>query len=152
MPMAATICNGSDAMNPSGNPPALLEVEHLTHYRYAAPVDLAQHLAYLRPLVDSTQAVVNFDMQVDPPPLQQRTECDRLRNHRTCFTLTQPHRELHVRSFSRVQVQAAPAFDATASLPWEQARERLAYVAGAPYEPAAEFVFASPFVPRNSTT
>jgi transglutaminase-like putative cysteine protease len=126
---------------------AMLEVEHLTRYRYAAPVDLAQHLAYLRPLDDATQTVVQFEMQVDPPPLQQRTGRDRLDNHRSCFTLTQPHRELHVHTFSRVQVQAAPAFDVTASLPWERARERLAYVAGAPYEPAAEFAFASPFVP-----
>jgi len=147
MPMAATACSGSSGMTSTGTAAALLEVEHLTHYRYAAPVDLAQHLAHLRPLDDPTQAVVHFDMQVDPPPQQQRTERDRLRNHRTCFTLTQPHRELRVRSFSRVQVQAAPAPDVTASLPWERVRERLAYVAGAPYEPAAEFVFASPFVP-----
>jgi transglutaminase-like putative cysteine protease len=46
-----------------------------------------------------------------------------------------------------VQVLAAPAFDANATQAWEAVRERLRYAAGAPYEPASEFVFASPFVP-----
>ena len=126
---------------------ALLEVEHLTHYRYAAPVDLSYHLAYLRPLDDSTQSVTQFELQIEPPPTHQRTERDRLRNHRSCFTLTQAHRELRVRTRSQVHVQAMPPLDAAASLPWEAVRDRLRYVAGAPYEPAAEFVFASPFVP-----
>jgi transglutaminase-like putative cysteine protease len=58
-----------------------------------------------------------------------------------------PHRELRVRTRSQVHVQAVPALDAEASLPWEHVRERLRYVAGAAYEPASEFVFASPFVP-----
>jgi transglutaminase-like putative cysteine protease len=134
-------------MNMSLPDVALLEVEHLTHYRYAAPVDLSYHLGYLRPLEDNLQSVVQFEMQVEPPPAHQRTERDRLRNHRSCFTLTQAHRELRVHTRSQVQVQAAPAIDLSASLPWETVRQRLRYVAGAPYEPAAEFVFASPFVP-----
>ena len=134
-------------MNPHTPDAALLEVEHLTHYRYAAPVDLSYHLAYLRPLEDATQGVTQFEMDVEPPPTHQRTERDRLHNHRSCFTLTQAHRELRVHTRSQVAVQASPAIDAASSLPWEAVRERLRYVAGAPYEPAAEFVFASPFVP-----
>ncbi len=134
-------------MNMSLPDAALLEVEHLTHYRYAAPVDLSYHLGYLRPLEDSTQSVLQFEMQVEPPPAHLRTECDRLRNHRSCFTLTQAHRELRVHTRSQVQVQAAQPIDPSASLPWETVRQRLRYVAGAPCEPAAEFVFASPFVP-----
>ena len=125
----------------------LLEVEHLTRYRYATPVDLSHHLAYLRPLDDATQTLAQFDLSVEPAPLHQRSEHDRLRNHRTCFTLTQPHRELQVRATSRVRVRAAPALDAAASLAWEAVRARLRYESGAPFEPAAEFVFASPYVP-----
>ncbi len=125
----------------------LLEVEHLTTYRYAAPVDLAQHLAYLRPRDDATQQVQDFDLQIEPPPLQQRSEPDRLGNPRTCFTVTAPHRELRVRATSRVRVRGDEALDLAATQPWEAVRERLRYVAGAAFEPAAEFVFASPFVP-----
>ena len=35
------------------------------------------------------------------------------------------------------------------SLAWEDARERLRYHRGAEYDPAAEFLFASPYVPRD---
>jgi transglutaminase-like putative cysteine protease len=58
-----------------------------------------------------------------------------------------PHRELRVRARSRVRVRGDEAFDLAATQPWEAVRERLRYVAGAPFEPATEFVFASPFVP-----
>ena len=134
-------------VNDSVSAGAVLEVEHLTHYRYAAPVDLAQHLAYLRPRDDATQQVQAFEWQVEPAPLHQRSEPDRLGNPRTCFTVVAPHCELQVRARSRVRVTGAAAFDPAATLPWEAVRERLRYVAGAPFEPASEFVFASPFVP-----
>jgi transglutaminase-like putative cysteine protease len=135
-------------MSEAASTATVLEVEHLTHYRYAAPVDLAQHLAYLRPRDDATQQVQAFELQVEPAPLHQRSEPDRLGNSRTCFTVVAPHRELQVRARSRVCVAGAAAFDPAATLPWETVRERLRYVAGAPFEPANEFVFASPFVPR----
>jgi transglutaminase-like putative cysteine protease len=125
----------------------LLGVEHLTHYRYAAPVDVAQHLAYLRPLDAPAQQVQAFELSVEPKPMHERSDPDWLGNQRTCFTVTLPHRELTVRATSRVQVLAAPAFDAGVTQDWAAVRERLRYVAGMPFEPASEFVYASPFVP-----
>jgi len=125
----------------------LLEVEHVTHYHYAAPVDLAQHLAYLRPRDDATQQVQDFALQVIPAPVHERNGPDRLGNSRCFFTVVAPHRELRVRATSRVRVTDAAAFDPGATLPWEAVRERLRYVAGTPFEPANEFVFASPHVP-----
>jgi transglutaminase-like putative cysteine protease len=127
---------------------ALLEVEHLTRYRYAAAVDLAYHLAYLRPRDDASQQVQGFEMQIDPAPMHQRSDLDRLGNPRSCFTVTAPHRELRVRAISRVRVVGAgDDFDAGATQAWEAVAERLRYVAGAAYLPANEFVFASPYVP-----
>jgi transglutaminase-like putative cysteine protease len=126
---------------------ALLEVEHVTRYSYAAPVDLAYHLAYLRPRDDATQEVQDFELQIEPAPMHQRSEPDRLGNARICFTVASPHRELSVRATSRVSVRADECFDANAAQAWEAVAERLRYVAGAPYEPANEFVFASPYVP-----
>jgi len=137
-------------MNPLP-PPTLLEVEHVTRYRYAAPVDLAQHLAYLRPRDDALQQVQEFELRIDPVPMHQRSDPDLLGNHRSCFTVTVPHRELQVRTASRVRVRAAPEFDPARTLAWEATRERLRYVAGSPHEPASEFVFASPFVPLPTT-
>jgi transglutaminase-like putative cysteine protease len=127
--------------------PTWLEVEHRTTYRYAAPVDLAHHLGHLRPIDDDRQHVTLFEMDVEPPPMHQRSEVDGFGNWRTCFTVTVPHRELQVHSTSHVRVQGGAGFDAAASQPWERVRERLRYAAAAPCEPASEFVFASPYVP-----
>ena len=134
-------------MNPSAATSTLIEVKHVTRYRYVAPVELAQHLAHLRPCDDTAQQVLDFELHVDPVPLYRHQDVDRLGNHRCCFTVTVPHRELQVRTASRVRVLAVPPVDTSATLPWEVVRNRLRYVAGAAYEPASEFVFASPFVP-----
>jgi len=143
----ATGCNGSEPMTDSDPAAAWLEVEHLTTYRYAAAVDVAHHLGYLRPIDDDRQRVTLFEMDVEPAPTHRRSDTDVLGNQRTCFTVTLPHRELQVRAMSQVRVQRGVPFDAAASQPWEQVRDRLRYVAAAPYEPAGEFVFASPYVP-----
>jgi transglutaminase-like putative cysteine protease len=127
---------------------ALLEVEHTTRYRYAAPVALAHHLAHLRPLEDARQQVERFEIAVVPEPMQRSSnDADRLGNHRQCFTVNKPHRELEVQARSRVRVIAPPPLDAAATLPWEAVREQLRYAAGRAFEPASEFVHASPYVP-----
>jgi len=127
---------------------ALFEVEHLTHYRYVAPVDLAQHLAHLEPLSDARQTVQGFALDVVPGTQHQRRDVDGFGNRRLCFTVGQPHRELMVRAASRVVVQAPAWPEASTTLPWETARDRLRYAAGASFEAASEFAFPSPYVPR----
>jgi transglutaminase-like putative cysteine protease len=126
---------------------ALLEVEHVTVYRYAAPVELAHHLAHLRPLDSDTQATEAFAMQVLPPPMHEASNSDWLGNHQTCFTVNLPHDELQVRAVSRVRVAAPPLLDADCSAPWDGVRAQLRYAAGRAWEPANEFVHASSFVP-----
>ena len=128
-------------------PSAKIEVEHLTHYRYAAPVDQAQHLAYLRPRDGAAQQVEAFDLRIEPAPMHRRDESDRLGNARCTFTVCAPHSELRVCARSRVTIDVEPDFDAGTSLPWEAVREGLRYVAGASFEPASEFLYASPYIP-----
>jgi transglutaminase-like putative cysteine protease len=125
-----------------------LAVEHLTHYRYAASVELAQHLAYLRPLDGDGQQLEAFDLAIEPLPSHRHSETDRFGNQRLAFTLAGAHRALQVRSRSRVRVAPPAALDPAATLPWEAVRERLRYAAGAAFEPASEFAVASPYVPR----
>jgi transglutaminase-like putative cysteine protease len=127
--------------------PALIEVEHVTRYRYAAPVELAHHLAYLRPLDGAGQQVEHFHMAVVPEPMHHTSDADRLGNHRTCFTVNRPHRELEVQTRSRVRVTPPPVTDPAATQAWEAVRERLRYAAGRAFEPANEFAQASPYVP-----
>ncbi len=125
----------------------LLEVEHVTVYRYAAPVELAHHVAHLRPRRSELQADEGFEMQVVPSPMHQASSSDWLGNHRACFTVNQPHRELEVRARSRVRVTPPRPLDAEASAPWEDARAQLRYAAGRAWQPANEFVHASSYVP-----
>jgi transglutaminase-like putative cysteine protease len=125
-----------------------LAVEHVTRYHYAAPVDLAQHLAHLEPLDDERQALHAFELDVQPPPQHQRRDVDAFGNRRLCFTVGHPHRELAVRARSQVALRPPPPIDLAATAPWERVRDRLRYTAGAAFEPASEFVGPSPYVPR----
>ena len=127
---------------------SILAVEHVTRYTYATSVDMAQHLAYLRPLEDAGQQVESFTLAIEPPPSYVHEERDCFGNTRIAFTVTAAHRGLAVRSSARVCVQPPSALDPAASAPWETVRARLRFAAGAPFEPAAQFVVPSPYVPR----
>jgi transglutaminase-like putative cysteine protease len=127
----------------------VLEVEHETRYGYAAPVTQAQHLAYLKPLHDARQQLLQHELWVEPTPLQVLHDTDTYGNARTLFSLNQAHRALRVRARSRVAlVPRASAIDASGSPRWEDLGERLRYEAGARFDPAVEFAQPSPYVPR----
>jgi transglutaminase-like putative cysteine protease len=125
-----------------------LQVEHLTDYRYTASVELAHHVAYLRPSSVGGQQLESFELAIEPPPAHRRDETDAFGNHRLAFTLAGAHRALSVRMRARVRMSDATAFDASATLPWEAVRDRLRFAAGAAYEPASQFAAPSPYVPR----
>ncbi len=127
---------------------AVLEVEHVTHYRYAAAVEVAHHLAYLKPLPCDSQDLLGFDLTVVPAPMHRVDDVDRLGNCRSCFTVDAPHRELEVHARSRVRVRAVAPPQPSSTVGWEQVRDRLRYAAGRAFEPASEFVYQSPFVPH----
>jgi transglutaminase-like putative cysteine protease len=126
-----------------------LEVIHETRYCYAVPVSPALHLAHLQPLSDAGQALLHFELKVDPAPDEIGAETDVWGNVRCLFAVVAAHRALTVRASSRVALQARFAALAPADGPaWEAVAARLQYVARAPWEPAVEFVQPSPYVPR----
>lgn len=125
-----------------------LTVHHETAYRYGNAVELAQHVMYMRPLDDAFQVVHQHETGVVPRPSQRSHGLDAFGNVRTFFSLTVPHDALLVTASSLVEVHSRyDALEARSSPGWETVRERLRYVAGAPYEPAVEFTAASPYVP-----
>jgi transglutaminase-like putative cysteine protease len=126
-----------------------IAVSHRTRYAYGTPVELAQHVAHLRPLDDDRQGVEAFTMSIEPPPSHHSSGRDAFGNGRAFFTVTQPHAALTVSTESLVRVaprRPAVALDATPR--WEAVAERLRYAAGRPCEPASEFAQPSPYVPR----
>ncbi|MFZ1537869.1 MAG: transglutaminase family protein [Chromatiaceae bacterium] len=136
---------------PAGPDPGTLELEvlHETCYEYDTPVSFAHHLAYLRPLTDAYQVLINYALEVEPAPAQRRDGTDVFGNACNHLTILQPHRELRVRAHARLRV--SPRFtslDPEAAPNWKRVRDRLLYVARAPFDPAVEFVQPSPYVPR----
>jgi transglutaminase-like putative cysteine protease len=126
-----------------------IQVEHETFYTYQTDVELAHHLAYLRPLSSDWQQVLTSEVEIQPTPGNKSESKDAFGNMRTFFTLATPHTELVVRSISTVELRDRYGkFDMAQSPEWEDVREALSYALDRPYLPASEFAFSSPFIPR----
>jgi len=125
-----------------------LHITHETVYNYQPVVETAQHMAYLTPLQTPAQQLLKHQLEVFPSPARLSETVDVYGNSRIFFSLQIPHRQLRVVAHSEVVTRASSLPDST--LAWECVRERLRYQAGAPFDLACEFVFASPMVPRQS--
>ena len=135
----------------------LLHVVHVTRYRYAPWVDNAHHVVHLKPASTARQSLLRHSLQISPLPAQQREITDMYGNSRSFFSLQTSHSMLCVVADSVVSTCCAQqSGDAQRSaktdplaMPWERVREQFRYRAGAAYNVAWEFVFASPYVPRD---
>jgi transglutaminase-like putative cysteine protease len=125
----------------------LLQITHQTRYDYQPDVAVAQHMAYLQPLQHPGQQLLAHQLTVSPEPAQQTMTTDVYGNARCFFSLQSSHAVLDVQAMSMVRTQANVLPVSTE--PWEALRDRLHYQANQPYDPASEFVFASPYVPRH---
>jgi transglutaminase-like putative cysteine protease len=129
---------------------ALLSVSHITEYDYTARVELSHHVAHLTPRGDDHQSVDRCELKIDPEPSDFRSGTGAFGNTRSYFSIVSPHERLRVEASSRVRVRDRyQDLDPAASPEWETVRDSLRYQAGRPYSPASEFVFASPYVPRD---
>ncbi len=128
-------------------PVATLQVTHETRYEYASRVELAHHLAYLRPCALAFQSVEAYALMISPEPSFLTHDVDPYSNARVFFSHYLPHRSLLVRAQSTVQVGDRYAgLGLTGGVPWETVRESLRYAPGVPWNAQSEYVFASPFV------
>lgn len=128
-----------------------LHVVHETRYRYRPAVVNAHHMLHLKPASRGGQTLLDFALRVDPAPLILRDAIDTYGNTRTYFSLQAAHDRLCVVADSIVSTSpsALSAAQRLASLPWEKVREQFRYRAAAAYDSASEFLFASPYVPRD---
>ena len=125
----------------------LLHVVHETAYDYAPMVRTAQHTARLKPATTQWQQLLSHRLTVSPRPAQQTESTDVYGNTRSFFSLQFSHDWLRVEAESLVST-SAPVHPAD-TMAWEQVVERIRYRRGAVYDPAAEFAFSSPYVPRD---
>lgn len=124
-----------------------LHIAHETVYDYVPAVEVAQHMAYLRPREGPSQALLAHALHVEPEPEQQSQAQDVFGNVRTFLSLQTPHSRLRLVASSRVETFAVPAGDSR--IAWETVRERLRFRADGQYDPASEFVHPSTHVPRQ---
>ena len=129
----------------------LLHLLHETRYAYTPTVESAHHVLHLKPASHAGQQLLRHSLSISPQPARLQELTDVYGNSRSYFSLQGPHDKLTVRANSIVStlaLNAAPQ-DAAAGLPWEVVREQFRYQAGGAYDSASEFVFASPYVPRD---
>ncbi len=129
-----------------------LRILHRTRYRYHGAIDMAQHMAHLRPLNTALQRVVSHELRIDPEPAARNETTDVFGNQRTFFSLQSNHNMLTVEADSIVETQAPKPLPETQpwrGMTWERVRDHFHYRARAPFDAASEFLFASPYVPRD---
>ena len=126
----------------------LLRIVHETRYAYDPAVVMAQHMAHLSPRTLPGQAVLAHSIQVQPAAGPLNASTDTFGNTRHFFTLQFPHASLSVVADSLVQTEAPRPLPASPS--WEDVLDGLRYHAGAPFDPAAEFTYVSPYVPHSN--
>ncbi len=126
-----------------------LQITHETRYDYVPAVETAQHMAYLQPLSSPHQQLLEHTLSISPLPAQRSLALDVFGNCRCFFSLQSPHSTLQVVSHSVVatQTRALPE----SAITWESTRELMRYVAGAGFDAASEFVFASPLCRATPT-
>ena len=128
----------------------LLHVVHETRYDYTPAVENAHHVVHLKPASNARQELVSHHLHIDPAPAQQREVVDVYGNLSTFFSFQSAHDRLRVVAESVVSTMPAwNADELPASPSWERVREHFRYHAAAAWDPAAEFLFASPYVPRD---
>jgi transglutaminase-like putative cysteine protease len=126
-------------------------VAHDTEYRYSTQVAFAQHLAHLTPMDAPGQTLVDFDLEIEPPPSIRHERKDYFGSVRTYFALNSAHEVLLVRARSKVRVAARfGGVDPALSPAWEDVRDGLQYVAGRTFQPQSEFTFPSAYVQKDA--
>lgn len=123
-----------------------LRVSHTTAYSYSAPASLSQNEVYLTPRETATQQVVSSELRLSPQPEYLHRRSDYFGNIAHVFMVQQGHRQLEVTAVSEVLTSAAPVLPPEATLPWEQAVERLGRHAADDELAALQFSFASPMI------
>ena len=126
-----------------------LRVRHVTEYEYADPVELAAHMAHLRPRTLPYQDVRSFTLRVEPAPERVVEGEDHFGNPVAWLLIARPHAGFEAVVETSVETSAsAPAVpDPFATPAWETVAR-----AGALAHEAAEFAFGSPLASASEAT
>ena len=122
-------------------------LRHVTRYRYAHPVDLANHLLHLTPRPLPGQAVQAVSLDVTPAPAYRTDGHDHFGNGVTWLSVEAPHAALEVVLDAMVEVAFAPPPAADTTPPWEMVRDAALRPEGVE---AVEFTLPSALAPADA--
>lgn len=122
-------------------------LRHVTRYRYAHAVDLANHLLHLTPRALPGQAVQAVRLDVTPAPAYRTDGHDHFGNGVTWLSVEAPHEALEVVLDAVVTVGFAPPPAANTTPPWELVRDAALRPEGAW---ATEFMLPSALAPADA--
>jgi transglutaminase-like putative cysteine protease len=122
----------------------ILDVFHWTEYRYSDQVPLSQHLLHLQPRDFIHQRVVSTRYEITPRPPALQKRLDYFGNHVTEFFIGEPHTNLHIKCFSRIQTRPRVLPIASETAAWESVAEQLLLLTDS--DPRA-FLYPSPYAP-----
>jgi len=122
-------------------------VLHRTRYRYAELVPLCHNVIHIRPRDTARQSCLACRVDVTPTPAARRDRRDFYGNHMTWLSIQESHQSLTIQARSEVDV-APFRLPADGGPRWEAVADAVAAPAGAEAVDAAQYAFASPYVPR----
>lgn len=98
-----------------------LRVRHDTTYSYPVTASLAYNLAWLAPLNNDSQELLQHQITVNPKPQIERMQTDSFGNSVRYFEVHSPHSQLQVSSEATVTRRPRPR-NRHCQLPWESLR------------------------------
>ncbi len=122
-------------------------VRHETVYHYGGDVAHSHQLLHLTPRDSDVQRCSSRSIVLDPRPSRRRDDIDAFGNCATRLEYDLPHARLEVLAEVSVQVHLPTHAQQSASAPWEEVRDGLAYT-GEPLTP--EFLDACRFRMESS--
>lgn len=122
-------------------------LRHVTRYRYAHPVDLANHLLHLTPRALPGQKVESVSLGVTPAPAYRTEGTDHFGNGVCWLSIEAPHESLEVVLDAVVEVGFAPPPAAASTPPWEVVRDTALRPEGVE---AVEFTLPSALAPADA--
>jgi transglutaminase-like putative cysteine protease len=106
-------------------------VRHQTAYAYAGTVAHAHHLLHLTPRTTPTQQCLDHMLEVWPRAALCARMDDAFGNQAIRMELDRPHASLEVTVRMKIELLPKPTSLAADSLPWEQVRDGVRYLASA---------------------
>lgn len=122
-------------------------LRHVTRYRYAHPVDLANHLLHLTPRALPGQRVESVSLGVTPAPAYRTEGTDHFGNGVSWLSIEAPHESLEVVLEAVVEVGFAPPPPSATTPPWEAVRDAALRPEGVE---ATEFTLPSALAPADA--